>query len=172
MNLFFFGGRPDSLHSTFPRASSTFPRHPWLRVRNPHIPNRVCEHGAGKKCLKPARCHGRSLSRSGNQEARREAPSATADLTRTEGTVTKGAVNFMQIYANFANTMDLHPLLLPTNLANFAQIRQISHKFGKFRFFPQFLDLHPRLLHPRLFGSNPSASGESRPRHATPHFVR
>lgn len=46
----------------------------------------------------------------------------------------------------------LHLLLLPTNLVNFAQIRQISHKFCKCCFFPQLLDLHPRLLQPRLFG--------------------
>ena len=49
--------------------------------------------------------------------------------------------------------MDLHLLLLPTNLVNLAQIRSISHKFGRFCFFPQFVDLHPCLLHPRLFGS-------------------
>ena len=56
-------------------------------------------------------------------------------LTRTEGTVTKGAVNFAQVCANFANTMDLYTLLLPTHLATFVQI-------------PHVLDL------PRLFGSN------------------
>ena len=74
--------------------------------------------------------------------------------TGTEGTVTKGAVNFAQICANLANTMDLHPLLLPTNLANFAQIRPNSHNFGQMCFFPHVLDLHPRLLHHRLLGSN------------------
>ena len=63
--------------------------------------------------------------------------------TRTNGTVTKGAVNSRKLCANLANTMDLHPLLLPTTLANFAQIRQISRKFGQFCFFPHFLDLHP-----------------------------
>ena len=46
--------------------------------------------------------------------------------TRTKGTVTKGAVNVAQICANFANTVDLHPLVLPTNLAN-------SRKSGQFR---------------------------------------
>ena len=73
--------------------------------------------------------------------------------TRTEGTVTKGAVNFAQICATLANTMDLHSLLLPTNLVNVAQIRLISRKFGKCCCFPHFLDLHPHLLRPRLFGS-------------------
>ena len=73
-------------------------------------------------------------------------------LTRTEGTVTKGAVIFAQICANLANTMDLHPLVLPANLVNFAHIRQTSCKFGKVCFLPYFLDLHPRLSHPRLFG--------------------
>ena len=38
----------------------------------------------------------------------------------------------------FTNAMDLHPLSLPTNLANFAQIWLISHKVGQFCFFPQF----------------------------------
>ena len=37
--------------------------------------------------------------------------------------------------------------------ANFAQIRPISRKFGKFCMFPIFFDLHHRLLHPRLFRS-------------------
>ena len=43
-----------------------------------------------------------------------------APLTGTEGTVTKGAVNFAQICANLANAVDLHPLLLQANLLNFA----------------------------------------------------
>ena len=53
--------------------------------------------------------------------------------------------------------MDLHLILLPTNLVNFAQIRQISRKFGQLCFFPYLFDLHPRLLHPRLFGSKATA---------------
>ena len=44
---------------------------------------------------------------------------------------------------NDTRPMDLHPLLLPANLANFAQIRQISRTFGQLRFFPQLLGLHP-----------------------------
>ena len=43
--------------------------------------------------------------------------------------------------------------------ANFAQIRQISRKFGKFCMFPHFFDLHPRLLHHRLFRSKVGRSG-------------
>ena len=37
---------------------------------------------------------------------------------------------------------------------NFAQIRQISRKFGQCCMFPFCFYLHPRLLHPRLFRSN------------------
>ena len=48
-----------------------------------------------------------------------------ADQTRTNG-----AVNFTQTCAHWANTVDLHLLLLSADLANFAQIRLISRKFG------------------------------------------
>ena len=45
--------------------------------------------------------------------------------------------------ANWASTMDLHPLLLPVSSANFAQIRPTSRKFGRFCFFPFFLTYTP-----------------------------
>ena len=62
----------------------------------------------------------------------RRSPPKGANQTRTRGTVTKGAVDFAQIRANFAKTVDLHSLLLPTkfgqfcaNPANFAQSLQM-----------------------------------------------
>ena len=40
----------------------------------------------------------------------------------------------------------------------YQQIWQISRKFGKLCFFLHVLDLHPRSLHPRLFGSKQDAA--------------
>ena len=88
--------------------------------------------------------------------------------TGTEGTVTKGAANFARICANLANAMDLHSLLLPTHLVNFAQIRQILRKFGQFCFFPHFLDFTPVYYTPvcsvpsRRHPENPAPHAEKR----------
>ena len=83
----------------------------------------------------------------------------THDITNqigTNGTVTNGAVNFAQLCLKFANTISYICANLRTFRAHFAQIRPISRKFCKICMFPHFFDLHPCLLHPRLFRSKPS----------------
>ena len=69
-------------------------------------------------------------------------------LTRTEGTVTKGAASFAQVRASLANAMDLHPPFITSefgrfraNPANFAQIRPIV-------FLSAFLGLTPPFITP------------------------
>ena len=71
----------------------------------------------------------------------------------TNGTVTNGAVNFAQICVIFAKTISQICANSRNFRANFAQIRPILRKFCKFCMFPHLFDLHPRLLHHRLFRS-------------------
>ena len=88
------------------------------------------------------------------RDARRSALSPRV-LARTEGTVTKGAVNFAQICATLANTMDLHLLLLPTILVNFAQIRSIL-------FLSAILGLTPPFITPPFVRFQAGAAGQRR----------
>ena len=101
----------------------------------------------------------------------REQQKSHGNWNGTNGTVTNGAVNFAQICVNFAKTISQMCAMLRKFCANFAQTLPISRKFGKFCMFPHLFDLHPRLLHHRLFSSNPRIEKSCTPSNQFPYTV-